>query len=101
MLPHQGTEVSHHKCTLLPLRTNQEEKSAVSKAATKITLHISNAVKLQKEKNNVKWTYQSLLPNVSIDNIFKGCSSLQDFNDVAGFVSESFHLNRIPLIRQS
>lgn len=46
-------------------------------------------------------TDQSLFTDVSINYIFKGYSSLKEFNSVVGFVSESFHLNRIPLSRQS
>lgn len=52
-------------------------------------------------KGPVSWTDQSLFADVSVNDIFNGHSSLQEFNDVAGFVSESFHLNRIPLSRQS
>lgn len=57
-------------------------------------------------RRNLIWkgyyqTDQSLFTDVPINYIFESYSSLKEFNSVAGFVSESFHLNRIPLSRQS
>lgn len=52
-------------------------------------------------RRNIFQTDQSLFTDVPINYIFESYSSLKEFNSVAGFVSESFHLNRIPLSRQS
>lgn len=58
-------------------------------------------IQVQSELKCCCQTDQSLFTDVPINYIFKSYSSLKEFNSVAGFVSESFHLNRIPLSRQS